>query len=105
MILAILKLLKNGGMTLQLDPMDQPSCDAIHDGMDVFSAEQDDTVGISFKRGHKNKNGGGAKMRLDSADQPSMDVVNKGRSFISEEQSNSDTTCLGEGTIKMQERE
>ncbi|XP_058216412.1 protein NLP7-like [Rhododendron vialii] len=108
-----LEPLKDGGVMLQLGQLDQPSMDAINNGMNVVGEEQNSTlpslvhlqngeVTMQLDSSHRPSvqliqatifspsleplKDGGVMLQLGQLDQPSMDGIHSGMNVVGEEQ-------------------
>ncbi|KAF7149988.1 hypothetical protein RHSIM_Rhsim02G0248000 [Rhododendron simsii] len=99
-ISSILELLRDGGLMLQLGQLDQPSVDAINNGMNVVSEAQNYNLPSL-----ETLQNGKVAMQRDSSKHPSMDPSNIGQNVTTPERNIIAITSLEERTRKTQERE
>ncbi|XP_058203599.1 protein NLP7-like isoform X2 [Rhododendron vialii] len=94
-----LELEQDGGVMLQQVQQDQPSMDAINNGMHVVSETQNYNIPCldSFKNGK-------VTTQLDSSDQPSMDPSNNGQNVVTAERNILVVPSSKERKRKMQDR-
>ncbi|KAH7839718.1 hypothetical protein Vadar_007813 [Vaccinium darrowii] len=108
--LPCLEPLQNGGGTMQLRSLDQPSRGAINNGTTVVSTEGNNISSLlPVPEGWQN---GVVTMQLDSLDQPSKEAINCEMNFVNTEQncvlvtsSEEEEEEEEEGTIKTRERD